>query len=97
MSRRQPAAALGEQGVVAAGQLHDEAVRVGRGRALRGNVSVNADEDLHHQHIDAEFSRLRDLGIVFVQAPTPAGEVKVAVLNDTCGNLIQLVETPPDG
>ena len=36
-------------------------------------------------------------GIVFVQAPTPAGEVKVAVLNDTCGNLIQLVETPPDG
>ena len=51
----------------------------------------------HHQHIDAEFSRLRDLEIVFVQAPTPAGEVKVAVLNDTCGNLIQLVETPPDG
>ena len=44
-----------------------------------------------------KFSRLRDLGIVFVQAPTPAGEVKVAVLNDTCGNLIQLVETPPDG
>ena len=97
MSRRQPAAALGEQGVVAVGQVDDEAVRVGRGRALRGNVSVNADEDLHHQHIDAEFSRLHDLGIVFVQAPTPAGEVKVAVLNDTCGNLIQLVETPPDG
>ena len=95
MSRRQPAAALGEQSVVAVGQVDDEAVRVGRGRALRGNVSVNADEDLHHQHIDAEFSRLRDLGIV--QAPTPAGEVKVAVLNDTCGNLIQLVETPPDG
>ena len=95
MSRRQPAAALGEQGVVAVGQVDDEAVRVGRGRALRGNVSVNADEDLHHQHIDAEFSRLRDLGIV--QAPTPDGEVKVAVLNDTCGNLIQLVETPPDG
>ena len=36
----------------------------------------------------------------FVQAPTPAGEVKVAVLNDTCGNLIQLiqlVETAADG
>ena len=47
--------------------------------------------------IDAEFSRLRDLGVEFVQGPTPAGEVKVAVLNDTCGNLIQLVETPPDG
>ena len=48
-------------------------------------------------NLDAEFSRLRDLGVEFVQAPTPAGEVKVAVLNDTCGNLIQLVETPSDG
>lgn len=33
----------------------------------------------------------------FVRAPTPAGAVKVAVPNDTCGNLIQLVETPADG
>lgn len=50
--------------------------------------------------LDAEFTRLRDLGVDFVQAPTPAGEVKVAVLNDTCGNLIQLiqlVETAADG
>ena len=50
--------------------------------------------------LDAEFRRLRDLGVDFVQAPTPAGEVKVAVLNDTCGNLIQLiqlVETAADG
>ena len=48
-------------------------------------------------HLDAEFGRLCDLGVEFVQAPTPAGEVKVAVLNDTCGNLIQLVEMPADG
>ena len=48
-------------------------------------------------HLDAEFSRLCDLGVEFVQAPTPAGEVNVAVLNDTCGNLIQLVEMPADG
>ena len=47
--------------------------------------------------LDAEFSRLCDLGVEFVHAPTPAGEVKVAVLNDTCGNLIQLVEMPADG
>ena len=46
--------------------------------------------------IDAEFSRLRDLGADFVQAPTPDGEDKVAVLNDTCGNLIQLVEMPAE-
>ena len=47
--------------------------------------------------LDAEFSRLRDLGVEFVQAPTAAGDVRVAVLNDTCGNLVQLVEIPPDG
>lgn len=45
-------------------------------------------------NLDAEFSRLRGLGVEFVQSPTPAGEVTVAVLNDTCGNLIQLIETP---
>lgn len=44
--------------------------------------------------LDAEFSRLRGSGVEFVQAPTAAGDVKVAVLNDTCGNLIQLIETP---
>lgn len=44
--------------------------------------------------LDAEFGRLRGLGVEFVQAPTQTGEVKVAVLSDTCGNLIQLVETP---
>ena len=47
--------------------------------------------------LDAEFDRLRDLGVEFVQAPTAAGDVRVAMLNDTCGNLVQLVETPPDG
>ena len=47
--------------------------------------------------LDAEFSRLRELGVDFVQTPILAGEIKVAVLNDTCGNLIQLVETAPDG
>ena len=42
--------------------------------------------------LDAEFERLRALGVEFVQEPMPAGPVKMAVLNDTCGNLIQLVE-----
>lgn len=42
--------------------------------------------------LDAEFDRLRDLGVEFTQAPMDAGTVKMAVLNDTCGNLIQLIE-----
>ena len=48
-------------------------------------------------NLDAEYRRLRELGVEFVQAPTPQGDVKTAVLNDTCGNLIQLVEMPPAG
>jgi catechol 2,3-dioxygenase-like lactoylglutathione lyase family enzyme len=47
--------------------------------------------------LDAEFDRLRDLGVEFTQAPMDAGAVKMAVLNDTCGNLIQLVEMSEAG
>lgn len=41
----------------------------------------------------AEHRRLKELGVVFRQDPTPAGPVSIAVLDDTCGNWIQLVET----
>src|SRR5688572_2581024 len=40
--------------------------------------------------IRAEFARLTALGVAFRQEPTPAGPVTLAVLSDTCGNLIQL-------
>lgn len=42
--------------------------------------------------IDAQYQRLKALEVVFVQEPTDAGPVRMAVLNDTCGNLIQLVQ-----
>lgn len=42
--------------------------------------------------LDAECDRLRDLGVTFTQAPMDAGPVRMAILNDGCGNLIQLVE-----
>lgn len=42
--------------------------------------------------LDAQVERLRGLGVVFAQAPMDAGPVRMAVLDDTCGNLIQLVE-----
>ena len=38
----------------------------------------------------AEFDRLRALGVRFTQEPMDAGPVTVAVLDDTCGNLIQI-------
>jgi catechol 2,3-dioxygenase-like lactoylglutathione lyase family enzyme len=40
--------------------------------------------------VRAEFSRLQGLGVRFTQEPTEMGPVTTAVLDDTCGNLIQL-------
>ncbi|KAB2913692.1 MAG: VOC family protein [Hyphomicrobiaceae bacterium] len=42
--------------------------------------------------LEKEFERLRDLGVKFTLEPMDAGTVRMAVLDDTCGNLIQLVE-----
>ena len=40
--------------------------------------------------VNAEFRRLRDLGVRFTQEPLAMGPVTTAVFDDTCGNLIQL-------
>jgi catechol 2,3-dioxygenase-like lactoylglutathione lyase family enzyme len=42
--------------------------------------------------VDAEFGRLKDIGVKFTQEPTDAGSVRMAVFDDTCGNLLQLVQ-----
>lgn len=42
--------------------------------------------------IEAEYRRLLDLGVVFSMEPTEAGPVTVAVLDDTCGHWIQLIQ-----
>lgn len=43
-------------------------------------------------NLDAERKKLGDLGVNFVQEPMDAESVRMAVFDDTCGNLIQLVE-----
>ena len=43
--------------------------------------------------VQAEYERLRGLGVVFTAEPVQAGPVIIAVMNDTCGNLIQIVQT----
>ena len=43
-------------------------------------------------NVQAEYDRLVELGVEFSVKPTEMGTVKCAVLNDTCGNNIQLVE-----
>lgn len=40
--------------------------------------------------VQATYAELLDKGVQFTQAPTPMGPVTTVVLDDTCGNLIQL-------
>lgn len=44
------------------------------------------------ENLDAEFERLTGLGVQFSREPMTAGPVRMAVLDDTCGNLIQIVQ-----
>ena len=41
--------------------------------------------------VQSEYERLRAAGVTFTQRPTTMGPVTIAVLDDGCGNLIQLV------
>jgi catechol 2,3-dioxygenase-like lactoylglutathione lyase family enzyme len=44
------------------------------------------------EDVQAEFERLRALGVTFTQEPVAMGPVTTAVLDDTCGNLIQIAQ-----
>lgn len=44
-------------------------------------------EDVHK-----EYDRLLELGVQFFMKPTTMGEMTIAVFDDTCGNLIQIVQ-----
>jgi catechol 2,3-dioxygenase-like lactoylglutathione lyase family enzyme len=46
-----------------------------------------AVEDVHAEH-----ERLRERGVRFTQEPQEMGPVTTAVLDDTCGNLVQLAQ-----
>ena len=43
--------------------------------------------------VRAEHERLKSAGVAFKTPPTEAGGVIIAVFDDTCGNLIQIVQT----
>ena len=42
--------------------------------------------------LKAEVMRLRKQGVVFVAEPSDAGGVWLAIISDTCGNLVQLYQ-----
>ena len=43
-------------------------------------------------NLDTEHARLVAAGVTFTAEPMDAGDTRVAVLDDTCGNLIQLYQ-----
>jgi catechol 2,3-dioxygenase-like lactoylglutathione lyase family enzyme len=44
--------------------------------------------------IQAEYRRLKDLGIAFRGEPAKMGPITAVIFEDTCGNLINLVQPP---
>jgi catechol 2,3-dioxygenase-like lactoylglutathione lyase family enzyme len=42
--------------------------------------------------VHAEYERLRGLGVEFTMEPTSMGTSTIAILDDTCGNLIQIYQ-----
>lgn len=62
-----------------------------QGALLEQGIPITAFEV---DDVDREHSRLTDLGVAFTLPPTVQGPVKLAILADTCGNLIQLYEPP---
>lgn len=42
--------------------------------------------------IQAEYNRLIEKGVKFTMVPTKMGELTIAVFDDTCGNLIQIMQ-----
>ncbi|MCL4273815.1 MAG: VOC family protein [Anaerolineales bacterium] len=42
--------------------------------------------------IQSEYERMQNLGVEFAMEPTNMGMTTAAVLNDTCGNLIQIYQ-----
>jgi predicted enzyme related to lactoylglutathione lyase len=43
-------------------------------------------------HLQADYERMKAHGAEFTMPPTDVTASKIAMLNDTCGNLIQLVQ-----
>ena len=59
--------------------------------AVVGTVAVLPEVD----DVEAEYKRLTALGVAFTAGPTLAGDAVIAVFDDTCGNLIQIIAENP--
>jgi predicted enzyme related to lactoylglutathione lyase len=50
-------------------------------------VTMFGVSDIHN-----EYKRLVENGVQFTMGPTEMGQITIAVFDDTCGNLIQLIQ-----
>ncbi len=50
-------------------------------------VTMFGVSDIHN-----EYKRLVEKGVQFTMAPTEMGQITIAVFDDTCGNLIQIIQ-----
>lgn len=66
-----------------------EAAKVFQEAIKKDGIPANA---FASDDINAEYERLTKLGVSFTMPPTDAGGVKIAVFDDTCGNLIQMYQ-----
>jgi len=46
------------------------------------------------EDVARQYDRMNRLGVVFAQKPTKAGPTTIAMLEDTCGNLLQIFQVP---
>ena len=49
---------------------------------------------LEVESVDREYERLTKLQVDFPVKPTEIGSMKIAVFDDTCGNYVQIIESP---
>jgi hypothetical protein len=57
-------------------------------------IALNPQFVNKHVDMQKEFQRLKAHGVVFSQQPVKTGPLIVAILSDTCGNLIQIYQPP---
>lgn len=50
-------------------------------------VTMFGVDDIQH-----EYERLLNLGVKFIMEPTKMGDMTIAIFDDTCGNLIQIIQ-----
>ena len=84
-------------GFVVLGNLDAPALALGTHSEVRGR---NADPARHMvgfptDDVRADWKRLKDAGVEFVEDPTDYATVRIATLKDPDGNLVQLLQPSP--